>query len=97
MNLLPYAYALLVFGIITFLFFLLGRMFLNVETIYEYDFEVIIEDNSDYGVDLQRFITERGKRGWKYERCERIKIERATASLLMLIFVKTKNRIRLFS
>jgi len=97
MNLLPYAYALLVFGVITFLFFVLGRMFLNVETIYDYDFETIQKDaNGNYGVDLQQIITQRGKAGWKFERCETVNIYGASSSLILVIFLRTRNKMRLF-
>jgi hypothetical protein len=92
-QLLPFIYAALVFSIIAFLFVLLGRIFLNIETIYSYGFDVEVK-KENYFFRIQEKITERGKNGWRYVRSEEY-LERSTdRPMIMLIFEKTKNKVR---
>lgn len=95
-QLLPFMYAALVFSVITFLFILLGRMLLNMEALYFYDFDIVTTVNCDYLIEIQDKIKERGKTGWKFEHTEEIQIEGAKSHLIMLVFVKTKNKIKFF-
>ena len=95
MELLPYAYALLVFTIVAFLFVLLGRIFLNVNTIYTYEQEIIQKNHVDYLKNLNQILKDRGVNGWKLEKIE--DYENTTYShRVLLIFVKSKSKIKLF-
>lgn len=96
MSLIPYAYALLVFSVVTFLFIWLGRMLLNMDTVYYYDFDVVTTVNPDYLTEIQDSIKARGKDGWKFEHKEEMNIKGAESHLIMLVYVKTKNKIKIF-
>lgn len=98
MDILPYAYALLVFAIVAFLFVLLGRIFLNIQTEYYYEFEVVTKDAADdsFAGKLVEIIEKRGKDGWRYERNENVLGYGVSKHLVLLIFVKSKNKIKLF-
>lgn len=96
-TVLPYAYALLVFAIVAFLFVLLGRIFLNVETTYEYNIHrVIKQDNDEFDNVLETILREKGKEGWKFERLVETKSLGNNMSRQAIIFIKSKNRIKLF-
>lgn len=95
MDILPYAYALLVFAIVAFLFILLGRIFLNVHTIYFYEQEFVQKNNAGYAENLNKILSERGAKGWKLERMEDYTSTTYDVRLL-LIFVKSKSKIKLF-
>ena len=98
MDILPYAYALLVFAIVAFLFVLLGRIFLNVHTEYYYEFETLTKDAADdtFASKLIKIIERRGKDGWRYERSEDVLGYGISKHLVLLIFIKSKNKIKLF-
>lgn len=100
MNILPYAYTLLVFSIVAFLFVLLGRIFLNVVTTYEYDFHRLIKDNSNpsnvYLNEITNLINKKGSEGWKFERIEEVNNLGNGSIVNILIFSKTRNKIKLF-
>lgn len=97
MDILPYAYALLVFAIVAFLFVLLGRIFLNVSTTYEYNLHrVIKQDNDEYDNTLEKILQEKGKDGWKFERIEETKTLGNNMTRQVIIFSKSKNKIKLF-
>lgn len=95
-QLLSFMYAALVFSVIIFLFILLGRIFLNVETIYFYDFETINTRDNDYLTKMTNKIKEKGELGWKYEELKKIQLQNTDFQIIFLIFVKTKNIIKLF-
>lgn len=96
-ELLPYFYGLLVFSVVAFLFILMGRIFMNAETQYFYKYESLIkQDDKKYSSDLKFFIDDYGKDGWKFERVEDSMSFGAGAREVILIFVKTKTKIRLF-
>ena len=90
-NLLPFLYAALVFSVVSFLFVLLGRIFLNVETIYIYDMVIINKLPQDYYVEMKAIIKDKGLNGWKYDGCNMI-----NSQTMMLNFYKTRNKIRIF-
>jgi hypothetical protein len=95
MNILPYAYALLVFGVIAFLFVLLGRIFLNMETIFIYEFETIPRETVNNitfvsFVKITEAIKNRGAQGWKLETIQQ------DNQTHVLIFSKTKSKFKLF-
>lgn len=95
-TVLPYAYSLLVFAIVAFLFVLLGRIFLNVEIIYSYEFDIVLKGDAKYSDEVKQIIEERGKQGWKFERSEELYQHGQNSFQMMLIFVKSKNKIKLF-
>ena len=95
-KLLPFMYAALVFSVVAFLFILLGRIFLNIDTIYFYDFDIVTTVNPDYLIEIQDAIKRRGEKGWKFEHKEEVRTKGAEAYLIMLVFVKTKNKIKFF-
>src|SRR6478609_3493040 len=99
MELLPYLYALLVFAIVAFLFILLGRIFLNVETTFEYNFHRVIKEDTEgnkYDQELVKIIEVKGKEGWKFERLLDMKQIGHGSTVQMIIFSKSKNKIKLF-
>lgn len=96
-ELLPYFYALLVFAVVAFLFILMGRIFMNAETIYFYRTERIIKkDDNNYSVDLTNMLIAMGREGWSFVSAEDSMSFGAGAREIILIFVKTKTKFRLF-
>jgi hypothetical protein len=95
-KLFPFMYATLVFTVVTFIFILLGRILLNVETIYFYDFETINTRDNDYLTKMTNKIKEKGELGWKYEELKKIQLQNTDFQIIFLIFVKTKNKIKFF-
>ena len=97
MELLPYLYALLVFAIVAFLFILLGRVFFNVITTYECNFHrVIKQDNDEFDNVLEEIVQVKGKEGWKFERLVETKTLGNNMSRQVIIFSKSKSKIKLF-
>lgn len=94
-KLLPLMYAALVFSVIAFLFILLGRIFLNFDTIYTYVFEVIQKKGNYYFL-IEKSIINRGKTGWRYIRSEEYTEPNSDAPMVLLIFEKTRNRVKFF-
>jgi hypothetical protein len=94
-TILPYAYALLVFAIVAFLFILLGRIFLNVNIVYSYEQEILQKNHVDYSKTLDKLLNDRGAKGWKLERMEEFSSTTYDVRIL-LIFSKSKSKIKLF-
>jgi hypothetical protein len=92
-QLLPFIYAALVFSVIAFLFVLLGRIFLNIDTIYNYGFEVLMKKDN-FLFQIEQKITERGKRGWRYVRSEEYLELGTSTPMILLLFEKTKNKVK---
>ncbi len=93
-KLLPFLYAGLIFSVLTFLFLVLWRIFMNVETFYVYEFEVVPTTAQHYVFLIEQKIVVRGKDGWKYEGKQIHEIE--GIKNVLLIFQKTKSKVRLF-
>jgi endo-1,4-beta-D-glucanase Y len=94
-QLLPFFYAFLVFAIVAFLFILLGRIFLNAETVYYYEQDQVRKNDAYYIPNLMKILEDRGNGGWKLERIEPL-VTTTDYVTLLLIFVKTKTKFRLF-
>lgn len=95
MNILPYAYTFLVVSIVAFLFILLGRIFLNVETIFIYEYEKFQKNHINYLQTFKEIVKTRGENGWKLEKT--IEVYHSNNYIEeILIFVKTSNKIKLF-
>jgi hypothetical protein len=95
-KLVPFMYAALVFSVIAFLFILLGRIFLNVETIYFYEFEVCDTSYNKEFFQIEEKISERARNGWKYEGYKDMITKGTDSKYILLIFMKTKNKIKFF-
>lgn len=94
-QLLPFIYAILVFSVVAFLFILLGRIFMNIETYYTYGYEVVLKKEGFLN-EVHKIITDRGQKGWRYVRSEEYLELGTDTPMVLLIFEKTVNKVRIF-
>jgi hypothetical protein len=70
---------------------------MNSETQYHYKYEFLIKkDDKKYFNDLKFFIDKYGKDGWKFERVEDTMNFGEVDRKVILIFVKSKTKIKIF-